>query len=217
MQHQPRRVGLDDELLLEPSVRVDVGDALDRAQHRPHGIFLRLVQLHELSHRVHAWRRATPFERVVVDLAEAGRDRRQLRGASGGKLVAHRAQPLGDELPRVQLVGAVLVEQRDLAQPCLGQRSCLVEPGLTAHRALDGERHQPLGIFGCESGHLGVDLDLNAGDVGDRVDLQGSEGPHPDRGDQRGCQRHREPVVGHPAKQPCHHRASASPPLSARS
>jgi hypothetical protein len=216
VHRQPDGIRLDDELLLEPAVRVDVGDPRHGAQHRADGIFLRLVQLHQLSLRIEPGRRAAPFERVVEYLAEPGRDRRELRGRPARQLIAHRAQPLGHELARAQLLGAVLVEERDLAEPRLGQRARLVEPGLPRHRALDRQRHQPLDLLGRECRHRGVDLHLHPGDVGDRVDLERRERPDTDRGDQRGHQRHHQPVARDEVEQPRDHRVSALPPFNAR-
>ena len=215
MQPQPHRIGRDDELFLQPAVRIDVGDARHRAQHRADGVFLRLVQLHQLALRVHARRRAAPFERIVVNLTQTGGDRGELRRAAGGQLVLHRRQPFGDELARLQLIGAVLVEQRDLAEPGLGQRAGLVEPRLAAHRALDRQRHQPLDLLRSQRGHLRVDLHLHARDIGDRIDLQVDERPQAGCGNQGGDERHRKPVV-RDVMQPAVHRASGSPPLSAR-
>src|SRR5258706_577823 len=111
---EARDIGLDQILRFVAAIGVDFGDTLDLPKHRAHNILLGLVELHQLVLLVHAHRRMRPFERVIIDFAQTGGDRRKLRRGSHRQLATHPRQSFGDKLPRLQLVGALLVDQGDL-------------------------------------------------------------------------------------------------------
>ncbi len=217
---EARDIGLDQILRFVAAIGVDFGDTLDLPKHRAHNILLGLVELHQLVLLVHAHRRMRPFERVIIDFAQTGGDRRKLRRGSHRQLATHRRQSFGDKLPRLQLVGAILVDEGDLTQPGLGERPRLVEPRLPRHGALDRQGDLMLDLVRRERGHGGIDLHLHAGDVGNGIDRQVDERINACRDDQHRQEQDDAQAIGRPGEEPLGHSglpSSGWPPLSARS
>ena len=60
----------------------------------------------------------------------------------------------------------------DLGETVAGEGARVVEFGQAGHRGFDGVGHALFGFERGVTGCLGVDLDLDVGDVGDGVDRQ---------------------------------------------
>ncbi len=82
-----------------------------------------------------------------------------------------------DELAGEIDVGAVLEDDRHLAEAVARQRAGVVELRQAAHRGLDREGDALLGLERRIAGRAGVDLDLDVGDVGHGVDRKALEIP----------------------------------------
>ena len=84
-------------------------------------------------------------------------------------------QALVDELAREVDVGAVLEDDRHLGEPVARERARVLEARQPAHRGLDRERDALLDFERRVARRRGVDLHLDVGDVGHRVDRQARE------------------------------------------
>lgn len=89
------------------------------------------LQLHE----------AVPLalDRVLVDLAESGRDRTERRFDALGQTRFDLLQALGHALPREINIHTVLEDDRDHREAELRDRTHLFGAGQAHHGALDGE------------------------------------------------------------------------------
>ena len=109
----------------------------------------------------------------LVDLAQAGRHRRQLGPAVAGRdVVLGQLEPLADHLAREPDVGAVVEDDRHRRDRGAADRADLVDAGQAVHRRLDREGQVLLDLERRQPGRAGQDRDLRVGDVGDRVDRQ---------------------------------------------
>ncbi len=109
---------------------------------------------------------------VLIDLAQAGRDRAQLGLDPAWQIVTHHGQPLKDEVPRKIRIHSVFEDHDHLRQAGLRQRSDLLHAGQARHLGLDGKSHQPLDLFGTEPARFRQDHHLDVRDVGKGVDGQ---------------------------------------------
>ena len=149
--------------------RVDLDDAGDGAQPVGDDPVEQRAQLHGPV--------AIRLQIELVDLAEAGRDGRQLGAAVAGRDVGlGELEPLGDELAREPDVAVVAEHQGHRRQAGLADRTDLAQAGDAVHRGLDRIGEVLLDLGGGESGRGGQDGDLDVGDVGDRVDRQARHG-----------------------------------------
>jgi hypothetical protein len=108
----------------------------------------------------------------VVDFAEAGGDRSELRRDAGRQFVEHRLKPLTRELAGAIDVGAFLKDQGDLREAELRDGADFEQFLDAAHLDFDGIGDEFFDFLGCERGHRGVDLHLDVGDVGHGIDGQ---------------------------------------------
>ena len=127
------------------------------------------------------------FHSPQVDLAESGRYRPHGRRDTGRQLVPGVLYPLVHQLPCKVDVGPILEDHRYLRQTVAGQGTCLDQVGQPGHHRFDGVGHPLLGFQRGVTRSMGIDLDLDIGDVGHGVDgkLLVTEDPqrsHPENG-----------------------------------
>src|SRR3546814_18723782 len=103
------------------------------------------------------------------------------RSHAGRELAARRLQPLIDLLAREVNVGAVFEHHRHLAEAVARDRACIVEVGDARDRGLDRIGDPLLGFERLIALRLGIDLDLDVGDVGYGIDRELSGAPRTDR------------------------------------
>ena len=103
--------------------RVDLGDAGDRAQERPHHPVLHGAALEELLLRERALAVVGPLERVLVHLAERRRHRPEHRRHALRQAGAELEQPLHHQLAREVDVGRVGEDERDQGEAGLVERA----------------------------------------------------------------------------------------------
>ncbi len=162
-------VGVDEHLVLleVPADGVDLGEARHAQELASDDPVLDRAELHR---RVAARRVA---ERVAEHLAQARRDRPELRRLGAGReLVFDAPQLLQDELAGEVGVDAVLEDDGDDGDALAGERAELDEVGERLQGQLDGDAHEPLDFERAEGRGLRQDLDLVVGDVGDGVDRE---------------------------------------------
>src|SRR5437773_12536131 len=95
-------------------------------------------------------------------------------------MLYRRLQPLGHELPRAVYVSAVVKLERNLRQAEFRQRTHFLEPRKSGHFDFYRPGDESLGFFRRQGSHLGVDLDLHASDVRNRVNRETSSRPETD-------------------------------------
>ena len=106
------------------------------------------------------------------DLAETRGDGPHLRLDTRGQSALGLLNTLVDEAPREIDIGAVLKDHGDLGQPIAGERAGFLQARQARDYGFDGEGDALLDLQGGIARHLGVDLDLDVGDVRDGVDGQ---------------------------------------------
>ena len=182
-------------LLGIPTDGVDLGDAGDVAQLRTHDPVVQCAQIggSPLAAIGLARTRLGRY-RIHEDFAEPGCGRSHLGLDARRQLRLRRLESLIDELAGEIEVGAILEHDRDLAQAIARDRAGVIEPGNPGERGLDRIGDPLLGFERREAFSLGVDLDLDIGDVRNRVDRQLAGAPQPER-DKRGDERHDQPAL----------------------
>ncbi len=166
---------------------VDLVHAGDRLEERGDDPVLDRPEVHRAP--------AVPFEGVLVDLAEPGRERPELRLDARRKLLASRTEPLEDDLARPVGVDAVLEDDDDLGEAGLRQGPDLLDARQAAHHLLDGIAHPLLDVDGREPRRLREDHDLGVRHVGKGVDGEARPGDDAQRGEERGAEEDEEPVL----------------------
>ncbi len=126
------------------------------------------------------------LDRVHVDLAEARRDRPHRGLDAGRQLVLRLLDALVHELAGEVDVGAVLEHDGDLAEAVARQRARVFELRQAAHRRFQREGDALLDLERRVARRHGVDLHLDVGDVGHRIDRQAREVPRAERTDRDG-------------------------------
>lgn len=165
VRREPARVDDDVEFLGCAAHRVDLDHAGHLAQARRD---VPLERRSQLRRRV-----SIGAEDELVDLAQAGRERRELRRAGGRRQVRlDLAQALDDELPREPHVGAVAEHERHGREAAARRRAHLLEVRQAVEPHLDGQRHEALDLFGREARCVREHRDLRVGHVGHGVDGQ---------------------------------------------
>ena len=189
----PELVGVELDLvgLQLAAVRVDLG----HAGHAPQLVGDEPVEDRPQLHRRDA-RLAGRLDLELEDLAQRRRDRPERRGAVAPRDRRGGAgEPLADELPGAIEVGPLLEDDRHDRDAELRDRADLRDVGQAAHRPLDRERDQRLDLQRAERGGLGDHLDLDVGQVRDRVDRQVDGRVDPQPRDQERPDDHEEPVL----------------------
>ena len=115
------------------------------------------------------------LDRVHEDLAEPRSDRAEFGLQPRRQLGRDGLDALPDELACEVEVGAVLEDHGDLAQPVARHRTRVFKAGESGDGSLDRIGDALFGFERREAGCLGVDLYLDVGDVGHRVDRQATE------------------------------------------
>ncbi len=181
---QSRGIRRDMDLSNVAADGVDLGDTLQVTQLRAHHPVLQRAQT---SRRpglpIRADRARQGFHRVHEDLAEAGGHRSEDWLALGRQLALGLLQAFRDLLPGEVDVGPVLEDDRHLGKPVARDRACVVESGQSGQRGLDRESQSLLGFQRRVARRLGVDLHLDVGDVGRRVDRQARVVPDAESGE----------------------------------
>ena len=176
-------VRVDEHLVLldVAAGRVDLGDAGDRAEQRPHHPVLYRAPLEQLVLGQRALAVVGPLERVLVDLAERRRHRPEHRRHPLRQVGADLEQPLHDQLAREVDVGRVGEDERDQRQAGLVERAELGQAGQAGHRDLERHGDEALDLLRRAARCLGRDLHLDVGDVGERVDRKLARRLQPER------------------------------------
>ncbi|MGY4469419.1 hypothetical protein ACVWWK_005128 [Bradyrhizobium sp. LB9.1b] len=210
--HQLAGVGEHVELPLEAADGVDLDHAGHVAKLRLDDPVLHGAQIGQrIVVTALRLRARLGLDGVHEDFAESGRDRAHRDLDAGRKLVFHLLDAFADKLAGKIDVGAVLEDDRHLAQAVARQRAGVVEFRQAAHRGLDGEGDALLGFQRRMAGRAGVDLDLDVGDVGYGVDRKALEIPGPEgdgaereQQDQPALlQRERDETLNHARPRPC--------------
>ena len=166
------------ELLLVAADRVDLDDARHGAKLRPDDPVLDGPEVGRgvgLAGRLLC--AGLGLDGIHVDLAQAGRDRAHRRLGAGRQLVLGLLDALVDELAGEVDVGAVLEDDRHLAEAIARQRAGVFQPRQAAHRGLERKGDALLDLQRRVARRHGVDLHLHVGDVGHGVDRQAREVP----------------------------------------
>ena len=165
-------VGVDQDLVLLciSALRVDLGDPRDRAQQRPRHPVLGDPALHQLFFAQGAVTVVGAVQRVLIDLAEARRNRAEHRRDALRQARTHFKQSLHDQLAGKIDIGLVVEDQRDQRQPRLVERTHFLQPGQAGHRDLERHRGETLDFLRRAARRLGGDLDLDVGHIGKGVD-----------------------------------------------
>jgi hypothetical protein len=199
---QALRLGQHLELPHEAAEAVDLVDARDRPQPRRHQPVLHAAQLHRIE--------SPAVQRVLVDLAQAGADRSQLRLDPLRQRLAHLRQPFEHHLPRPVDVRAVLEDHDDLAQLRLRQRTHLHHARDAAHPLLDRVRDARLHVRRRQPGRLGQHHHLHVRHVGEGVDRQVAPG-HDARGECREDEQQDGAALAQEEGHPALHRSRLNP------
>ena len=166
--------------------RVDLGDPRNRAHLRPDDPIGHRPEVFRRIRRAVGFSRARfGLDREHEDFAEARRDRAHFGLHPGRKLAARGLEPLVDLLAREIDVGPVLEDDSDLAQAIARDRPGIVEVRDARDRGLDRIGDALLGLERRIAFRLGVDLDLDVGNVGNGVDGQFGRAPRADRAEER--------------------------------
>jgi hypothetical protein len=215
--HQPAGIGQHVKLPLVSTGGIDLDNSGHLAQLRLDDPVLNGPQIAWAERRAAVCLRALlGLHRVQEDLAEAGRDRPHRDFDAGRQLILQLLDALIDKLPGKVDVGAVLEHDGDLAQPVTRERAGVIEPGQAGHRGLDREGDPLLGLQRRIARRMAVDLDLDIGDVGHRIDRQKREIPRAERCNAE-CEQHDQPAlpdrkgeqgVNHDRPRPCPSRPS---------
>ena len=186
---QPRRIGQHMELPLVAADRVDLDDAGHGAKLRLDDPVLDGAQVGRAVGLAGRLPGVGPgLDGVHVDLAQARRDRAHRGMQARRQLVLGLLDALVDELAGEVDVGAVLEHHGHLAEAVTRQRARVVELRQAAHRRFHRKGDALLDFQRRVARRDGVDLHLDVGDVGHRVDRQarevpGAQGRHRDGGD----------------------------------
>ena len=168
-------------LPLEAADGVHVGDARRVAQLRTDDPVLKRAQvLGRVEFAVRSARARFGLDREHEDFAEPGGDGTEFRRQTVGKLTPRGLKPFVDQLAREIDVSAVLEDDRHLTQSVAGDRAGVLQPRHACDGGLDREGDPLFRLQRREAGGLGVDLDLDVGDVGRGVDGQALETPDAD-------------------------------------
>ena len=160
--HEPLRPNENLVLLhLSPEAvhLIHAGDRLEEWRHDP---VLDRAQVHR--------GKTLPVQRVLEDLAEAGRERAELRVDPAWQLLPHGGESLEDDLAGPVRVDTVLEDHDHLGQAGLGDGADLLHAWQAAQVLLDGKADAGLHVHGGEARGLRQDHDLGVGDVGEGVD-----------------------------------------------
>ncbi|OQC39631.1 MAG: hypothetical protein BWX64_01605 [Acidobacteria bacterium ADurb.Bin051] len=160
----------------------------------------------------------------LVDLAEAGRDRPELRLAVPLRdPLAGDGEPLAHELAGPVDVGPLVEDDGDDREPEAGERADLLDPRQAAHRRLHREGDEPLHLLRREPGAVGEDLHLDVRDVRHRVDRQVEQGVDAEAGEEEPERHHQQAVVEREVDEAADHRGLSGgsqwlcpPPSSSR-
>ena len=178
------RLGKDDDLLFVATGSVDFGDARHAAQLRFDHEIVDELKFHQLLgaalRLVRALVAGCIVHHVVVNFAEASRDRRKFGRDVLGQVVDRVLQALAHELAGAIDVRSFLKDQRNLRQPELGKRPKLGHSRNAEHLDFQRIGDQFLDFLRRETFDLGVDLDLDVRDVGNGID--GKTGSRPKTG-----------------------------------
>jgi hypothetical protein len=118
---------------------------------------------------------------VLVDLAERGRHRTEHRHDALRQPRRDLEQPLHDELAREEHVGLLGEDQRDQRQARPVERAQLDQARQAGHPDLQRHGREALDLFGRAARRFGRDLDLDVGDVRERVQRELPRGVEPER------------------------------------
>ena len=128
------------------------------------------------------------FDRILVDLAQSGRDGTQFRRDSIGQFLSHHRQPLEDQLPRKIRIHMILEDDNHLRQAGLRQGPHLLHVGQAGHLRLDGERDQTLHLLRTQAPGLRQDHHLHVRNIGEGVNRQSQPCEDPEREEDASCQ-----------------------------
>ncbi len=193
---QACRIRRDVHLTLEATDGVDLGHAGHVAQLRPDHPVLQGAQVGGGVRRaIGLARLGIGVDGVHEDLAEAGRDRAQLRIQAVGNLRFDLLQAFGDLLAGEVDVGAVLEDHGHLREPVARQRAGLLHRRQAGHHRLHRVGDALFGFQRRVTGGRGIDLHLDVGDVRGGIDRQLGEAPAADD-DQHQRQGHHQPAMG---------------------
>ena len=187
----------DVKLFHEAADGVDLGDALEITELRAHDPVLELAEIGGGVGGAVGFAGGGGFrlDGEHENLAEAGGEGAHRGIEAGRELCTQRLETLGDELAGEVNVRAVFEDDGDLGETVAGEGARVVEFGQAGHRGLDGEGHALFGFERRVAGGLGVDLDLDVGDVGDGVDGQALKVDYAERGDAEGGEQHQPTVA----------------------
>ncbi len=183
------------DLPLKAADGVDLGDARRGAQLRPDHPVLQGAQVRgRVRGAVGLASVGLGLHGVHENLAQPGGDGAHFRVQPFGQLGRDLLQALSDLLAGKVQVGAVLEHDSDLGEPITRQRAAVVQLGQAGHGRFNGKGHPLLGLQRRVARGLGVDLDLDVGDVRRGVDGKVTVAPHAQR-NQRSGEHQRQPAM----------------------
>jgi len=176
--------------------RVDFRHTRNVAQLRLDDPVLNLAQIGgRVGRAVGLLRTVLGLDRPQVNLAQAGGDRPQRGRDAGRQLVACFLDALIDQLAREVDVGAVLEDDGHLRQAIARQGAGLLQVGQARHHGFNRVCHPLLGFQRRIARCLGIDLNLDVGDVRHGVDGQLLIAEYADGGHADGGQQHQPSVL----------------------
>ena len=160
-------VRIDQHLILlgEATLRVDLGNARNRAQQRTHDPVLSDASLHQLFFAEHLVAIVRPIQCVLVNLAETRRYRPEHWRDPLRQSRADFEQSLHHQLAGKIDVGLVIEDQRDQRQPRLVQRTHFLQARQAGHRHFQRHGGKALNLLRRTPRRFGCDLHLNVGDI----------------------------------------------------
>jgi hypothetical protein len=180
--HQAVRDGRHQEFLDVAADAVDLGHPRYGAQLRLDDPVLDLAQIHgRVGRAVGLAGALLGFDGPLIDLAQPRGDGPHDRPEACRQAVARLLDALVDQLAGKIDIGPVLENHRHLRQPIARQRACAGQARQPGHHGFDGESDALFGLQGGVAGRLGIDLDLDVGDVGHGIDGQALIAPQAQR------------------------------------
>src|ERR1700730_4576202 len=195
------------KLLLESADGVDLAEAGNSPQLRPDDPVLNRTQVagsvRPTTRLAGLW---PGFDRKHIDFAQSGGHRPHRGLNAGGQLVLDLLNPLVDQLSGKIDIGAVLEDDRDLAEAVARLRPAILQVRQSSHGGLDRKRDALLDFQRRISWCTAVDLDLDVGDVGYSVDRQAREIPRAKGGHGENADHHQPSLADGKGKDAVNHR-----------
>ncbi len=166
---------------------VDAGNTRSRPQDGTQHPILKTTKLHEIPLRT--------FQRILENLAQAGRNRAEIRAHTFGQFVLDGEQTFHDELAREINIGSVFKDDRDHGKAELGKRAHVGRVRQSRTGLLDRVSHQLFHFERRERRRLGNDGDLDIGHVGKGVDGKSQQGSNT-RADEKNGEENDDEAVG---------------------